>query len=420
MTKRRSKRKHQLWRPLVASVVSLPMILGVAACKGGNAAQRLANSTAPTLESVPEGKCKPGSGASKPLVVEWPMAERAALEGKAKQSLVAVRYRNCEMEVINTCSVAGDYAFTSVTPKSENIRITNADELYAKIPVGAVKLEGKLARDGQLNVDMVLVGRYEADRYRFSEVDLNGRCEGATHVVTGMSVGAFEFYSGAGADIGISGGAKGTGIEAGAGSKAHRELLNRDGDPKACGSPSQEVEIGVEEGEEAKAAPPPGCGALIRVEVVPIDFPQPTTTSSSGTVTNLTETNAIAGENMTTGELDRRIKTMAFVALSSYAIATAGVLTFVFGLRINSGYSSEATDIGMAGSDERLKYISRYKTSLGMVYGGIGGAVIGIAAGLGSTIHINKLRNERSTRLAGFGISPLPGGGVFAGAAIRF
>ena len=91
------------------------------------------------------------------------MGDRAALEGRIKQGLVAVRYRNCEMELISNCSVAGSYRYISVTPKSETVRITNADELYAKIPIGAVKLEGQLERDGALNVDMVLVGRHEAD-----------------------------------------------------------------------------------------------------------------------------------------------------------------------------------------------------------------------------------------------------------------
>ena len=119
---------------------------------------------------------------------------RAALEGKAKQSLVAVRYRNCEMELITTCTVAGEYKYLSVTPKTENVKITNADELYARIPIGAVKLEGKLERDGQLNVDMTLVGRYESERLYFKQLDLAGRCEGATHVVTGLGVGAFEFH----------------------------------------------------------------------------------------------------------------------------------------------------------------------------------------------------------------------------------
>src|SRR5690606_300942 len=93
------KQPRGTWRGLIAVALSLSMGLGVGACKSGNAAQKLATSTAPTLEGS-TGKCKPGNEGSKSLVVEWPMGERAALEGRVQRGLVAVRYRNCEMELI--------------------------------------------------------------------------------------------------------------------------------------------------------------------------------------------------------------------------------------------------------------------------------------------------------------------------------
>ncbi len=403
-------RRQTFLRGAVAALLCMPMTLGGLACKGGNAAQRLAQSTAPTLEGS-TGKCKPGGEASKSLVVEWPMGDRAALEGRVKDRLVAVRYRNCEMEMITNCSVQGSYRFISVTPKSENVKITNADELYAKIPIGAVKLEGKLARDGELNVDMVLVGRHEADRFRFQQSDLEGRCEGATHVVTGLSVGAFVFYSGAGADIGVGADVKGTGVEVGTGSTASRELLSRDGDLAAC----------VQTDDVTGA--PPGCGALLQVEVVPIDRPEPTTTSSTGTgAIGLTNTTAVAGEDLSTDKLDRQIKVMAFTALSGYAVGVAGVLTTVFGIRIASTYTSAASGdlIGQADSATRDKYISRFTASQIMLYGGLGGAALGLGIGLWASLRTNKLRNERSTRLAGVDVSPVHGGGLFVGTAWRF
>jgi hypothetical protein len=383
--------------------------LGVSACKSGNAAQRLAETTAPTLEGS-TGKCKPGNEASKSLVVEWPMGDRAALEGRVQEKLVAVRYRNCEMEMLTNCSVEGTYHYLQVTPKQETVTITNADELYAKIPIGAVKLEGKLERDGELNVDMVLVGRHEADRYRFQTSDLDGRCEGATHVVTGLTVGAFVFYSGAGADIGLGGEVRGTGIEAGAGSTASRELLSRDGDPAAC-----------VQGADT-SAPPVGCGALLQVEVVPIDRPEVQAGTSSTAVGQLTDTTDVAGENLDTSTLDRRIKVAAFGALSGYVVGAGGIFLFIFGFKMNQAYSAEASyeDIGQAGSGDRAKYISRYNASVGMLYGGIGATVLGLGLGLFATVRLKKLRNERSTRLAGVDFSPIPGGGMFVGSTWRF
>ena len=410
-----NEQTSRIWHRLVAVGVALPMTLGVAACKTGNAAQKLADSTAPTLEGS-TGKCKPGNEGSKSLIVEWPMGDRAALESRVRQGLVAVRYRNCEMELITTCTVAGSYAYTGVTPKSETIKITNADELYAKIPIGAVKLEGKLERDGQLNVDMTLVGRHEADRLYFKQADLSGRCEGATHVVVGLSVGAFEFYSGAGADIGIGGGVKQTEVAAGAGSSATKEILNRDGDPSACALPPATAEDG------SVIGPPPGCAAGLGVEVVPIDRPEVQATTSSSTVGKLTDTTDVAGENLATNTLDQRIKVMTWLGITGYLAAISGGVVFYLGAARLGGYdeNTSSTDKGEAGSGERDVFISRYTTGQAMFYGGIAGFVVGAGLGLWATVRGKKLRNERTTRLAGVGVSPLPGGGAIAGARWRF
>ncbi|GEM_PF-508290 len=432
----------QSWRPRlyaharagIALAVSLPMTLGLlslSGCKSGNTAQHLAQSTAPTLEGS-MGKCKPGNDASKSLVVEWPMGDRGALESRVKQRLVVVRYSNCEMELITNCSVAGNYDYVSVTPKTENIKITNADELYARIPIGAVKLEGKLERAGELNVDMTLVGRHEAARYRFQRSDLEGRCEGATHVVTGLSVGAFVFYSGSDANIGLRGGAKGTGIEAGGGSSASTEVLNRDGDREACLRAPERATVGqggeLPVGPPERPGPPPGCGALLEVEVVPIDLEQVSYGGSgrSSSVVQLPDTAdvAVAGEQLATTTLDKRIKAMTFTALGGYVVAVGGGIMAYVGVIKNKRYDPDAstatsTTVGLAGSPERQDYISGYNASLGLLYGGIGALVLGAGVGLWASLRGKKLRNERSTRLAGFGVVPSPEG-VTVGATFEF
>jgi hypothetical protein len=42
---------------------------------------------------------------ARPLIVEWPSADRAALEAQASHGLVVVRYEGCEMEVLRQCRV---------------------------------------------------------------------------------------------------------------------------------------------------------------------------------------------------------------------------------------------------------------------------------------------------------------------------
>jgi len=134
--------------------------------------------------------------------------------------------------------------------------------LYANIPVYAAKFEATLRSAGELTVAMSMVGRYEASRTAVRRTDLAGECSRATHVITSLTAGAFEFY--AGAEDGKSGGVGVLGVGAGAKSSHEHTTLNRAGKPEACDRAS------VRDSE-----PPDGCGALLRVEVAPIEGAPP-------------------------------------------------------------------------------------------------------------------------------------------------
>jgi len=200
-------------------------------------------------------KCGVRRSADKPLVVEWPAADRAALEARARTGLVAVRYQGCEMELLPGCDVGGEYEFLALERKQERVTIHNEDELYARLPVGAASLEGKLARSGELVVDMTIIGRKQSLRHVFERSELSGHCENATHVLTGLTVGAFSLLAGASTQAKASVGVAGVG--AGGGVTRAQEVLASDGDPTRC------------DGEHFEA-PLPGCGAVLRVEAVPL------------------------------------------------------------------------------------------------------------------------------------------------------
>ncbi|MBI4703177.1 MAG: hypothetical protein HY744_18830 [Deltaproteobacteria bacterium] len=213
-------------------------------------------------EFAPEDQtqCKVKKSQSKPLVVEWPSADRGELEGKARSQVVVVSYSGCEMVLLPHCKAPGTYRYSALTPKQDTITIKNEDELYASIPIYAARFEGKLASAGELNVVMTIVGRYDTDRPEVRADELDGMCQGATHVIAGLAVGAFEFFAGAAAEVGA--GAEVLGAGAGARSRAKREMLNRDGQPNECQAGS------------AAPSPPAGCGALLRVEVVRLGEPK--------------------------------------------------------------------------------------------------------------------------------------------------
>jgi hypothetical protein len=105
---------------------------------------------------------------------------------------------------------------------------------------------------------MAIVGRYASDRAVVRADELQGPdCSKATHVVSALEVGAFDFYAGAGTSVGGSAGALGAG--GGASAKASKELLNSDGRMNGCDGATT-----------SDGKPPDGCGAILRLEVVPL------------------------------------------------------------------------------------------------------------------------------------------------------
>ncbi|MCA9655790.1 MAG: hypothetical protein KC501_38145, partial [Myxococcales bacterium] len=217
-----------------------PVVL--AAATGGCARVPAARSQLPEAATpdlgtatADQARCSVRRSADRPLVVEWPAADRAALEARAQQGLVAVRYEGCTMEVLTHCEVDGRYEFLALSPKQERVAIRSTDELYARLPVGAAGLEGKLEHGGELVVDMSIVGRQQADRHVVSYDELTGRCDGVTHVLTGLTVGAFTLHALASSEAGAQVEVAGAG--AGAVHERSRELLTRDGDPRACERP---------------------------------------------------------------------------------------------------------------------------------------------------------------------------------------
>jgi sulfatase modifying factor 1 len=231
---------------------------GLAACGNGNLASRLA--TPPDFQARGgDSKCGVVKSLAKPLIVEWSPSDRGELESQVRRGLVAVHYEGCEMEVLDRCRIAGSYAYTAITPKHDTVEMHDADDLYAKLPLGAAKLESTLSHAGSLKVAMTIVGRYEASVDDVSAADLTGDCARATHYVAAVTTGAFDFY--AEGEASVAGGAHTLIGDAGVqgDSASRRQMITTDGDEEAC-----------KRATGTETAPPPGCGALIRIEVASI------------------------------------------------------------------------------------------------------------------------------------------------------
>ena len=251
------------YRERVRTLLLVSAVLGAMSfgtgCRGRNLASGLADT--PTVEG--QARCGVTKSQARPLIIEWPSSDRGALEGLVERGggLVAVRYEGCEMELVRRCEVAGDYRYTGVEPKRDDQMFRSADELYAKIPLGAAQLEAELERHGALALEMTVVGHYEAAREQVTRAELRGACERATHVISMVTVGAFKLSTAGGAEVSAGASVMG-GAGGGVSSAAERGFERSDGDPGRCGG-----------GAGGDAAPPERCGALLRLEVEPIREP---------------------------------------------------------------------------------------------------------------------------------------------------
>lgn len=195
-------------------------------------------------------RCKLAANQENPLVTEWPASEKANLEARLGAGALVVSYSGCTLKMLPRCQAKGHYKFRRTTTSTDVIEIRNADELFAKLPLGAVSLEGELQRSGRLAVQTTVSGQFQVDGL---DVNLprDGECQGATHVLSALSVGAFKLRSGGTARV--AGKASVESVGSGGGSSSSEESLVRE-----AGNAAQ-----CETGSEGQ--PHPACASPIQM-----------------------------------------------------------------------------------------------------------------------------------------------------------
>lgn len=233
---------------------SLPALAPLAcaltmACGGGSLQPNVATPADPT----PLEKCRVAASHESPLVTEWPASEKARLQTMLGSRAVAVSYSGCELRIVDECSLPGQYGWHRTTLSTDSVEIRNADELWAKLPLGAASLEGELDRSGRLSVRTTVSGQLQLEAAPVLPSD--GACANVTHVVTAISIGAFQMTSGgaAGGEVGASS------LIGGAGGKTRREesLVRSAGDAERCRDASD-------------SAPNMDCGSPIQLFLMPV------------------------------------------------------------------------------------------------------------------------------------------------------
>jgi hypothetical protein len=232
--------------------VAITCLVGstLAACGGAE----LPRASAPAMPDE-QARCRAAARSGSPLVTEWSSAEKANLQARLRAGALAVEYTGCSMRPLPACSLRGSYRWQRTTLSSEGIEIRSADELFTKLPLGALALEGELARSGRLAVRTMVSGQYTLEGSGAADVPDYGECAQATHLLTAVSIGSFKLHSGGTLDASA---AVGVGAYGGGAKTASSETLLREaGDFDSC-------KLSTDETAEL------GCSSPIQAFLVPL------------------------------------------------------------------------------------------------------------------------------------------------------
>ncbi len=233
----------------IAILAELTALLVAACGKSGDGPKSVS-------DLFPGVDCKRVKLSAEPDLVVWDAQQRAELDRLRKQGVVAVRYAadGCDvsLELISACvGPRNKYVYSPINVTDSKVA-HDANELFAKMPLGAANVAAQIHDDKTVRADMQLVGSVALPPGSvITEYDLVGpECRRATHVISAVYVGGFALGAGKAAKVES---AKNLFL------KNDVEPIAREGDVPIC---DRSVKEGIELG---------GCSAPLRVALTPLE-----------------------------------------------------------------------------------------------------------------------------------------------------
>jgi hypothetical protein len=196
-----------------------------------------------------QNRCNPKNH-ERPFIIEWDATDQASFQAAAASDVIFVKYEGCDLKVLDGCredNAKGQYgAYKPIEWTSgglEVIDIKDEGELYAKLPLGAATLGGKVSSGEKLHMEYYVSGNRSATRDKVfrSELAANPKCAGATHFVYGYNLGAFAIANAKNLKGEVHGSYLGFG--AGGSKSTDTATEKRGGDLASCkGETAKEVE----------------------------------------------------------------------------------------------------------------------------------------------------------------------------------
>jgi hypothetical protein len=182
--------------------------------------------------AIDPARCAAGRPDVRPFVVTWDATDQSSFASHAQDSIVLVRVSGCELEVLDQCTIPGEYRLRETEGNMQSLSVDSADQLYAKLPLGVAALSGTLEQSGAVQVKYFVRGTRAATAPALFRSQLPAGCESATHFVLNYAAGAYEV--GTTSASGASAEASAFGAAAGAGTKSQTSVSYRGGDIAAC------------------------------------------------------------------------------------------------------------------------------------------------------------------------------------------
>jgi len=173
--------------------------------------------------------------ADTPLIASWPSGQDKALEAAVTRGIVVVRYDGCRLEVLEHCTVSGGYRFVGSEPASAKVSIADERALATQVFGDHHGLLSSVKKGEKLGLELSAAGSLESNKTIVLPTSLAGKCEGATHYVTGILVGSYAVRGPAGT------------------------LLDGAATPTSCASAAPK-----------KPSAPSGCDRKLRAQLAPI------------------------------------------------------------------------------------------------------------------------------------------------------
>jgi len=222
-------------RLVVGVGVALGLSGAVSACGSHNLASAVRPADPSSNSALGEGTCS-----SEPFTLDMGAKEVADLQ-RAMRNGIAIVAQDCAkgtFKILTNCSANGSYVYNGSTLDAETKSFTNADDLKASFtsPAFVASASADLKSGVSLAIQYTAAGTSDAPA-GIRKSDLKGSCDGATHFIQSVLIGAYETKKTTSADVSGGGHVMGQGAS-GASSSAENASTKR-GNQGACAGATQ-------------------------------------------------------------------------------------------------------------------------------------------------------------------------------------